>query len=319
MSIAEREALASLRILVAVARADGTIHNDERRSLAAALESLELPNATKIDDLLAEDVDVTTQLKELTSDESRDQIYRSAYFMAYADGVCTSEERALLQRIAEGCGVTVETQASLERTFVGRAKGGAVSSTLAFIADEAERAKVVENRMRRYAILSAALGAFPIPGLAIATDLAVIALQLKMIVDIGAAWGHRVDRPAAKSLLYGVGLGTGARLAVNNLAKLFPGWGSVVGATTSFASTYALGRVTNQLFAVAGGDVAKAEQLRNDYKMAERAARAVYDGHADVIIQSQRDNQLALEALTAARKSGAITQEEFDAKVAALV
>ena len=35
-SIAEKEALACLRILVAIARADGTVHNDERKSLAAA-------------------------------------------------------------------------------------------------------------------------------------------------------------------------------------------------------------------------------------------------------------------------------------------
>ncbi len=42
MTIRETEAVASLKILAAVARADGSVHNDERRSLAAALEVLEL-------------------------------------------------------------------------------------------------------------------------------------------------------------------------------------------------------------------------------------------------------------------------------------
>ena len=37
MAIAENEAQAFLRVLVAVARVDGEIHHDERKSLAAAL------------------------------------------------------------------------------------------------------------------------------------------------------------------------------------------------------------------------------------------------------------------------------------------
>ncbi len=78
MSIAENEALASLKILVAIARADGTVHNDERRSLAAALESLELPGGTTVDRLLADPVDVAAELRKITSPEGRDQIYRSA-------------------------------------------------------------------------------------------------------------------------------------------------------------------------------------------------------------------------------------------------
>src|SRR5262245_9417907 len=99
-TITENEALASLRILVAIARADGTIHNDERKSLAAALESLSLPGGMTVEKLLAENVDVDTQLRELKSPEAREQIYRSAYFMAYADGTCTKEEQAILDKIA---------------------------------------------------------------------------------------------------------------------------------------------------------------------------------------------------------------------------
>src|SRR5436190_18364572 len=99
MSIVEKEALASLRILVAVARADGTVHNDERKSLAAALESLELPGGVNVDSLLAENKNVEEQLALVTSAEARDQLFRSAYFIAYADGACTKEEQAILDRI----------------------------------------------------------------------------------------------------------------------------------------------------------------------------------------------------------------------------
>src|SRR4051812_27428471 len=119
MPIAEDEALASLKILVAMARADGVVHTDERRSLAAALESLELPRGVTVDALLGEDVDVEAELRQLTSPEAREQIFRSAYFMAFADGTCTKDEQLLLDRIAEATDPTAETRTSLDRVFVG--------------------------------------------------------------------------------------------------------------------------------------------------------------------------------------------------------
>ena len=318
MPISETEALASLRILVAVARADGTVHNDERKSLAAALESLELPGGMTVDRLLSEEIDVEAQLRELASEEAKEQIFRSAWFMAHADGACTKEEELLLDEIAAVAKPTPEQRAALERMFVGRAKGGDAPLEIVKIDDPARRSEEVKRRALRYAVLTAALGAFPIPGLAIATDLAVVAVQLKMIRDVGGLWGHVVDVPAAKSILYGVGLGTGARLAVNNLAKLLPGWGSVIGATTSFASTYALGAVIEKFFASGQKEVTDPKALRADFKKAEEEARAVYAEQADVIIQSQRMNQATLESLTADLKAGKITQEELEARVAEL-
>ena len=63
-----------------------------------------------IEKLLAENVDVAAELRELKSPDAREQIYRSAYFMAYADGECTKEEQALLDRIA------LETQTTPAQT-----------------------------------------------------------------------------------------------------------------------------------------------------------------------------------------------------------
>ena len=120
MTIQENEAIASLKILAAVARADGTVHNDERRSLAAAIESLELETPLAIDELLGTDarIDVSAQLAHLQSPEAREQIYRSAFFMAYADGTCTDDEQAILDLVAAETGVTPEARTSLERLFV---------------------------------------------------------------------------------------------------------------------------------------------------------------------------------------------------------
>ena len=67
MTIRDIEAIATLKILAAVARADGTVHNDERKSLAAALESLVLEKPIPVDELLSTEktVDVSAELERL--------------------------------------------------------------------------------------------------------------------------------------------------------------------------------------------------------------------------------------------------------------
>ncbi len=317
MTIRDTEAVASLKILAAVARADGTIHNDERKSLAAALESLELEKPIPVDELLGSDraIDVSAEIAKLESQDAREQIYRSAFFMAWADGSCTKEEQALLELIAAETGVTPEQRASLERLFVPPAERTSLLPTKAKPIDDASRrAAHVKKEILKYATISAALGAFPIPGLAIATDLGVIALQVKMIRDIGQYWGHSLDREAAKSMLYGLGLGTGARLAVNNLAKMLPGWGSAVGATTSFASTYALGKVLEKFFA-AGANVDIAA-LKNDFKAAEKEGKATYAEHAEDVAKEGAESKATLDLLTKDLKEGKITQAEMDQRLA---
>lgn len=317
MTIQENEAIASLKILAAVARADGTVHNDERKSLAAALESLELDKPIAVEELLGTDegIDVLDELRHLKSPEAREQIYRSAFFMAYADGTCTKEEQAILDLVAAETGVTPEARSALERLFVPAAERTSLLPVRARAIEDTEtRAAHVKKEILKYSAITAVLGAFPIPGLAIATDLGVIALQVKMVRDIAQYWGHSLDRDAAKSMLYGMGLGTGARLAVNNLAKLLPGWGSAVGATTSFASTYALGKVIDKFFAAgAKDDIAG---LKTDFKAAEKEGKATYAEHKTEVAAQGEAAKTTLAALTADLNAGKITQAELEQRLA---
>lgn len=313
--IADDEALACLKILVAIARADGTVHNDERRSLAAALDGFQLPAGVTVDSLLEEKVDVGAALDAIKSAEARDQLYRSAYFMAFADGACTKEEQAILDRIAEVTGVTPEQRSSLDGLFYATRESSAGLFVTEPVTDAEERATKVRNHVLKYAVLTAVLGAFPIPGVAIATDLGVIALQVKMVRDIGGFWGEQVDAKRARSILYSLGLGTGARLAIANLAKLVPMWGSAVGATTSFVSTYALGKVIEKFFASGAKDVA---ELQGEFEAAKKEGKEVYAAEQDAIAESKRNASPALDALAAELRTGKITQAEFDERVAQL-
>ncbi len=99
MPIAEEEALACLNVLVAMARADGKVDPAEKKSLAAAIASFDLPPTVSADQLLAENVDVDAELAKIGTPEAREQIHRSAWFLAHADGRSVAEERAILDRI----------------------------------------------------------------------------------------------------------------------------------------------------------------------------------------------------------------------------
>lgn len=99
MLIDEDEALASLKVLMAVAKADGRLTPDEKRSLSAAVSSLQLPVSISVDDLLTKEIDVAAELAKIVSTEAKEQLFRSAHFMANADGVSAPEEKALLAQI----------------------------------------------------------------------------------------------------------------------------------------------------------------------------------------------------------------------------
>jgi uncharacterized protein (DUF697 family)/uncharacterized tellurite resistance protein B-like protein len=316
MGISESEILTSLRVLVCVAKADGVLHVDERRALASALESVPLPQEVTLEALLGESQDLDDLLGQLESREARAEIYRSAYSMAKADGSCSPEEQALLDRIREYLSLTAEDTTSIQRLFHDSGEGEIVSGKKA-IEDPSEREAAVRKETLKCAVVSAVLGAFPVPGLAIATDLAVLGLQVTLVRDIGQLWGRTIDRQDAKRLLYGLGVGTGARLAVSNLAKLLPGWGSVVGATTSFASTYALGGVMNKFFSSEqGGDI---EALKGEFKAAEKEGKKVYKETKHEIDAKAVAAKAKLDALNAELESGAITQAEYERRVAEIV
>lgn len=314
------EILASIKLLVAVAKADGQLHPEERASIAAALEGVDLPDAPSIDQLLDEDVDIDAQIAALTTAEAKTEAYRSAFSMAHADGKCSDEERALLETLRKRLVVPEQASTVMQRMFA-EARDMVLPSNINPIADPDERAREIREDVLRYSALSAALGAFPVPGLAIATDLAVVGLQVKLIRDIGQYFGHKIEGPAARSMLYGLGFGTGARVAISNLVKFVPGYGSVFGATTAFATTFALGKTFEKFFkSHREFDATKfdASELKEDVKSAQKEGKKAYAEHKGAVDKKAEETKAALEALNDKLAAGEITQAEFEQKVVEL-
>ncbi len=314
MALTETHAVAALRLIVAVAKADDELADQEREQLEAALNALPL-GGLSVDQLLAEPVDIEAQFKLLDSEEAREHAWGAMYAMAWADGQCVPMEQVVLERAQAVLGIEDAKVNGLHRLY-NEARDTVLPSAIAPIADPARRENEIRQDTLKYSILSAILGAFPVPGLALLTDLAVIGVQVKLVRDIGQYWGHKVDQSAAKSLLYGLGLGTGARLAVNNLAKLVPGWGSAVGATTSFAATWALGKVANQYFAGGGKD--DPSVFIAAFKSAEKEGKSEFEAHKGEIAAKQALGQDRLRQLAEDAKAGRISQEEYQRKVSEL-
>ena len=315
MALTEQQTLAGLRVLVCVAKADGVLHEEERKSLSAALEGFSLPDGLTLDALLDETCEIDDLAQRLQSDEARVETFKSAYAMAHADGDCSSEEQALLDRLQKSLDVSDDETTRVKKLFAGGG-GAATGPMVKPIEDPMEREAKVQSEIMKCALVSAVLGAFPFPGIAIATDLAVVGLQVGLVRDIGAMWGREVDKKEARSLLVKLGVGTGARIAASNLMKLAPGWGSAFGAATSFGSSFAVGRTMNAHFARgARGDM---DALMSDFKQAQAEGKQVFAQNKDDIQRKSRASEAQLKDLASSLKKGEIEQDEYERRVSQL-
>lgn len=312
----ETEGLAALRILIAVAKADGKLLDEERNALEHALEGAELPSGIALESLLADELDLEAQIQRITSEEGRLETYQAAVGLAYLDGECAPAEAEILERLKFAFQIDPQ-KASFWRELAAEAKDTLLPAHIKAVKDAAERTAEIREDTLKYAIMSAVLGAFPVPGVAIATDVAVVALQAKLVRDIGQYFGNTMDKKAVSSLLGGIVGGAGMRIAVNNLVKLVPGWGSVVGATTSFATTWGIGHAAMRFFE-SGGKLSPSE-LREQFKAAKKEGQTAYDENKDAVEAKASSAREAVEALNADLEAKRITRAEYDAKVAELL
>ena len=318
-AVNQQEVLASFKVLVSMAKADGKLLEEEFASLADTFEEIHLPEGVTVDTLLnAEDEPIDTLLSQITSDIAQEVVYQSAYAMANIDGECSPEEKALLDKI----GTTFtnskmwgkqEWLEALEK----RSQQSPISTQVSQIDDPARRAIEVDNAITDTCFLNAVLGAFPLPGIAIAFDMLIYWNQLDLAQAIGQSWGYDRNQADFRKAIFGsLGI-TGTRIAVSNLAKLVPVFGMVVGATTAYASTWALGKVANEYFA-SGGEM-DAFSLRQAFKKAKKEGETIYKSKAEEIAAKKKAIEPQVQLLNEELKAGTITPEEYQVKLKALL
>ena len=299
-----------------MAKADGVLHDKERESLEASLGDIDLPDVD-LDTLLAEDWAVEDLLEGIEGPEARGQSFGSMFAMAYADGECSSEERALLDTLKSQWEID-DAQEKLLANALGEHDESVVAGTAETFefGSGIERKAKVDKETRKTAIISAVLGAFPFPIVAIVADLAILGLQIGLAKDIAKYWGKEMNTQEAKGLLGGFGVGSAARIAVTNLLKVFPGWGSAAGAATAYASSYAVGHVVNAYFE--SGEGIDPADLKKEFKKAKAEAKKAYAEDKATIDEKTAKEKDHMAELGEKLKKGEITQAEFEREVAAL-
>jgi uncharacterized protein (DUF697 family)/tellurite resistance protein len=302
------EVTAGLRVLVCLAKADGELTELDKRVLHDVLHGELHPSVETVEYLADQKIDLQAELSRIQSSDMRERTFNAAYCIAHLDGHCSPAKARMLEDIRTALKLPPERATLLGRMY-SEARSAIWPDHINLLPDAAVRAAKINDEILKYSVLNAVTGAFPLPGLSIATDLLVISVQTKLVHDIGQYWGHQVDREAARSLIATIAGAAGLRIAVHSLLNFVPVLGSVVGATSAFVTTWALGKAANRYFE-SGGKLNGAE-LKKLFDESMQDARAAYDKSRDLIASKMKSRQETLKALDEDLKAGRITQEQY--------
>lgn len=304
----ESQALAGLRVMVAVAKADGHLADQERQQIEEALREL-APNLS-IDQVLAEDVDLDAEIAKITDPEVRKATYRAAAMLSVVDGESHEAESALLRRIRQAYGLSDEG--------TGVAKVLEEANQLAPIdADKDTRVKETKSEVLGHAMMAAALGANPLPVISLFTEIAVFYMQGRLVRNLAWYYGYDVTGKHAAALLgstFGLGM---ARSVIMQFVKLVPVWGSVVGGATAFTTTYALGETVRRHFE-SGGDLvtlSKREAKKAYEEIKKTSATAEYEKAKPEIEKKAKEKQPELEAIARDASEGKLADDQIAERI----
>jgi uncharacterized protein (DUF697 family)/tellurite resistance protein len=308
--MADDQALAGLKVMIAVARADGSLADAEKAQLEEALR--ELAPMTDLTKLLAEEFDLDDELKKIVDPEVRHATYRAALLLSVADGEAHAEESKILTKVREAYGLPDES-ATVTNILDAAAKKRADDAAAL---DPEAREKAVRARIQKRAFLAAVLGANPFPGISLITEMVIYGVQGELVTNIGNYYGHKLTRKEAASTFFGaLGLGF-ARTAVTQLVKFVPVWGSVFGAAAAYTTTYALGRTVSKHFAE-GGDLkslsAEAKKTFDAFKKGEAAEE--FEKAKKEVEKAAKEKQAEIEAAAKEVAAGQATTDDVVAKI----
>ncbi|MEM6926202.1 MAG: hypothetical protein AAF602_04700 [Myxococcota bacterium] len=300
-------ALAQLRILVAVARADGRLDLAEQQLL---VDRCGVEGAELLKRVLAEDIDVDAAIAEL-DDAQRRATYHAAYAITNADGRASYDEVVMLRRIVDN-----EGESSLAGQIWGETADTFVPGRILPVADPAQRDGEITEDILKYATIAAVAGATPVPGFGMLADVAVVTLQTKLVHDIAQYTGQETTPEAVRDFVGGLAGSTALRIAINEFARLLPVAGSIWGASTSFASTYAIGRVAQRWFE--GGQQLSDAELTGLFDQARAEGKAAFADREQAVAEAGTAHEAQLVDLAVQLGRGDITRADYDRAVADL-
>ena len=272
------EIRAFLTIALMSALADGA--NDERertalKALAGRLGESRIDLADVYDDVLVRKISIADAIRPLTTPEAKRQAYETAVAVVDADGVHSPAEGEFLSELAAALGLP-EQQA---QSYVAQADAVAAAAGVG-AASGAEPTRQVQGQVMpdvaaldqkivSASITNAALELLP-ESLA---SMAILPLQVRLVYQIGKAYGYELDQGHVKEFIATLGVGLtgqyleqfGRKLLGGLLGAVLGGVGRGVGrqaasSGVAFATTWALGQLAKQYYG--GGRTLDAAKLK---------------------------------------------------------
>ena len=305
------EALAGIRLMICMAKADGVLRTEERYQLEDALAGVDLPDGLTIGTLLEEQNDPGKLATEITAAEARDSVYASVFAMAYADREMAPSEAKIISMLRKTWTIHQDEEKDLARALdavhdATEHLGASAQERL----PEKEREPRFQRLLLRCSLLTGLTGAIPVP---LVPSLLIVPLQVKMVYDIARLHGQRADKHTVQLMFETLGVGAGCQLAILELARLIPGIGSVIGAAGSFASTYGLGKVADVYYKNDGKT--PIEALKPLYLEERKKGKAEFEKHKEVLAEAHDHHEDEIRQLAFELQQGKISTKEYEEKM----
>lgn len=310
-------AIARLKVLIYVAKADGTLDQQEKLQLESIVQQGQLPDGISLMQLLTEPIDLAQELAQITMPEEQEITYYTAYLLANTSTGYESEEQAIIRQIVDTFELPSARVEQL-KALVDQSCNVQGVGKAQWIEDSAQRSQVVEQKIRRYAAATAILGAFPSPLLSSYTQSAALGLQTTLIAEIAGVWGQSnfQTKPLFAEMVGSLGL-VSAWLMALDMAKLVPKVGSSIGAMDAFTATWAIGKTTQAYFESC--QALNSVALRQVFKQSRKAGEAVYYYNEPAIAEQQQTHAAQIKTLTTHLKAGQLTSENYQKQIQQLL
>jgi uncharacterized protein (DUF697 family)/tellurite resistance protein len=274
----DSEIRAILTIALMAALADGVNDDRERaelKGLVARLGEGRIDLTDAYDDVLVRKISIADATRPLATTEARRRAYETAVAVANADGVHSPAEDAFLRDLAAALGLSAEDARGYvaQADAVAEAAGVAGASGTEPVRQAAGHVMpdtaALDTQIVNASITNAALELLP-ESLA---SMAILPLQVRLVYQIGKAYGYELDQGHIKEFVATLGVGLtgqyleqfGRKLLGGLLGSVLGGLGRAVGQQTAssgmaFATTWALGQLAKQYYG--GGRTLDAGKLK---------------------------------------------------------
>jgi len=262
----DSEIRAYLTVALMAALADGAKDERERaalKSLAGRLGEGRIDLTDVYDDVLVRKISIADAVRPLSTPEARRQAYETAVAVADADGVHSPAEGGLLRDLAAALGLPAQeaqgyvAQADAVAAAAGVA-GASGSEPIGPVAGHVmPDSAAIDRQIVNASVTNAALELLP-ESLA---SMAILPLQVRLVYQIGKAYGYELDQGHIKEFIATLGVGLtgqyleqfGRKLLGGLLGTVLGGMGRAVGHQSAssgmaFATTWALGQLAKQYY-----------------------------------------------------------------------